>query len=411
MPCKVLLLTQWFDPEPTIKGLPFARELVRLGFEVEVLTGFPNYPHGKLYPGYQQRWLQRETIDGVRIRRVPLYPSHDQSALRRVLNYASFAVTSLLYGLRAAGRADVIYAYHPPLTVGVVAAILKIVRRRPVVYDIQDMWPDTLAATGMISSPRVLGTVAAVCRWVYCAADRIVVLSPGFKQMLEQRGVPSAKLEVIYNWADEESLAAPRGGLPAAFPGPDRFRIVFAGNMGKAQRLETVLEAAALLQARGSRVSFVLVGGGVEVASLKDRALELALSNVVFVPPVPMTEIGGFLAAADALLVHLRKDPLFEITIPSKIQAYMAMGRPLLLALQGDGADLVRRSGGGVLAEPESPQSIAEAADSLAQLPAGRLEEMGRNSRRFYSEHLSIDKGTMQFAGIFKRLAAGRRPR
>jgi glycosyltransferase involved in cell wall biosynthesis len=143
---------------------------------------------------------------------------------------------------------------------------------------------------------------------------------------------------------------------------------------------------------------------------LKDRALELGLSNVVFIPPVPMTEIGGYLAAADALLVHLRKDPLFEITIPSKIQAYMAMGRPLLLAIQGDGADLVRRSGGGVLAEPESPQSIAEAADSLAQLPAGRLEEMGRNARRFYSEHLSIDKGTMQFARIFARLAAGRRP-
>jgi colanic acid biosynthesis glycosyl transferase WcaI len=283
-------------------------------------------------------------------------------------------------------------------------------RRTPVVYDIQDMWPDTLRATGMVTASFALRLVGALCSWVYRRVDHIAVLSPGFKRLLVERGVPERKIDVIYNWADEESLVAPRGALPAAFPGPDRFRIVFAGNMGKAQRLETVLEAAALLQARGSRVSFVLVGGGVEVASLKDRALELGLSNVVFVPPVPMTEIGGFLAAADALLVHLRKDPLFEITIPSKIQAYMAMGRPLLLAIQGDGADLVRRSGGGVLAEPESPQSIAEAADSLAQLPAGRLEEMGRNARRFYSEYLSIDKGTMQFAGIFERLAAGRRP-
>ena len=140
---RVLLLTQWFDPEPTFKGLVFARELVRQGFEVEVLTGFPNYPGGKLYPGYKLKCLQREHIDGVHITRVPLYPNHDQSALKRVLNYSSFAASALFYGLFVAKRADVIYAYHPPLTVGVVASIMRVFLRIPVVYDIQDMWPDT----------------------------------------------------------------------------------------------------------------------------------------------------------------------------------------------------------------------------------------------------------------------------
>jgi len=408
MPCKVLLLTQWFDPEPTIKGLPFARELVRLGFDVEVLTGFPNYPHGKLYPGYQQRWLQREAIDGVRIRRVPLYPSHDQSALRRVLNYASFAVTSLLYGLRAAGRADVIYAYHPPLTVGVVAAILKIVRRRPVVYDIQDMWPDTLAATGMISSPKVLGTVAAVCRWVYRAADRIVVLSPGFKQMLGQRGVPSAKIEVIYNWADDVTLRSTQAPLPDAFPGPDRFRVVFAGNLGKAQALDSVLEAARQLHARNSRVSLVFIGGGVEANPLRERAMAMGLPNVTFLPSVPMPEIGSVLQAADALLVHLRKDPLFEITIPSKTQAYMAVGKPILMAVRGDAADLVTASGAGVLAQPEDPASIAAAAQDLADMDGERLAWMGARARDYYEEHLSLQQGAARFAAIFAQLG-GRR--
>jgi glycosyltransferase involved in cell wall biosynthesis len=407
MPCKVLLLTQWFDPEPTIKGLPFARELVRLGFDVEVLTGFPNYPHGKLYPGYQQRWLQRETIDGVRIRRVPLYPSHDQSALRRVLNYLSFAVTSLLYGLRAAGRADVIYAYHPPLTVGVVAAILKIVRRRPVVYDIQDMWPDTLAATGMISSPRVLGTVAAVCRWVYRAADRIVVLSPGFKQMLEQRGVPSAKLEVIYNWADGVTLRSTQAPLPDDFPGPDRFRVVFAGNLGKAQALDSLLEAARQLQARNSRVSLVFIGGGVEAKPLREKAMAMGLPNVTFLPPGPMPEIGSVLQAADALLVHLRKDRLFEITIPSKTQAYMAVGKPILMAVRGDAADLVKASGAGVVAQPEDPSSIAAAAQSLADMDSERLAQMGARARDYFERYLSLEQGTARFAAIFDRLAGG----
>ena len=175
MALRVLLLTQWFDPEPTIKGLGFAHELIRQGVSVEVLTGFPNYPKGTLYPGYRLRWLQRETVEGVRVTRVALYPSHDQSAVRRALNYASFAATSLAYGIVAAGRVDVIYAYHPPLSVGVVAALLRVLRGRPVVYDVQDLWPDTLRATGMIGNPRLLRLVSAVCDWVYRRVDRIVV--------------------------------------------------------------------------------------------------------------------------------------------------------------------------------------------------------------------------------------------
>ena len=315
---RVLLLTQWFDPEPTFKGLVFARELVRQGFEVEVLTGFPNYPGGKVYPGYRIQWLQREVINGVQITRVPLYPNHDQSAIKRVLNYASFAASATMYGVFMAKRADVMYAYHPPLTVGMAAALIKLFRRMPVVYDIQDMWPDTLRATGMLNNPKALDWVARVCRWVYRRMDHIVVLSPGFKRLLLERGVPESKLSVIYNWADETSLGAPVGKVPAAFPGADQFRILFAGNMGKAQALNTVLDAASLLQARDSRVCWVMLGGGVEVERLKAEAAKRQLANVVFLPPVPMAEVGAYLNAADALLVHLRKDPLFEITIPLK---------------------------------------------------------------------------------------------
>ena len=331
----VLLLTQWFDPEPTFKGLVFARELVRQGFDVEVLTRLPNYPGGKLYPGYRIKWLQREVIAGVHITRVPLYPNHDQSAIKRVLNYASFAAAATIYGVFMARRANVLYAYHPPLTVGVAAALIKLFRRVPVVYDIQDMWPDTLRATGMLNNPKALGVVATVCRWVYRRMDHIVVLSPGFKRLLLQRGVTEAKLTVVYNWAEEAALASPVGQVPAAFPAADRFRIVFAGNMGKAQALDTVLDAAALLQQRGSRVCWVMLGGGVEVGRLKAEAAKRQLANVVFLPAVPMAEVGTYLHAADALLVHLRKDPLFEITIPSKTQAYMTVGKPLLMAVWG----------------------------------------------------------------------------
>jgi colanic acid biosynthesis glycosyl transferase WcaI len=410
MAIRVLLLNQWFDPEPTFKGLVFARELVRQGFEVEVLTGFPNYPGGKVYPGYKIRVLQHELLDGVQVTRVPLYPNHGQSTVKRVLNYSSFAASALLYGLFVAQRADVIYAYHPPLTVGITASIIRLFRRIPVVYDIQDMWPDTLRATGMISNPHALNAVEAVCQWVYRRVDQIVVLSPGFKRLLTQRGVPDIKVDVIYNWADEAGLAAPQGLLPASFPGPSQFRIVFAGNMGKAQALDTVLDAAVLLQARASRVCFVMLGGGVEVSRLKQRATELQLSNVVFLPPVPMAEVGTLLNEADALLVHLRKDPLFKITIPSKTQAYMTVGKPLLMAVDGDAAELVSQSGGGVAAESENAEALAAVAEGLAALPLVQLLNMGQCAKRYYQEHLALQVGVAKFGAIFNSLATNAKP-
>lgn len=406
MAIRVLLLTQWFDPEPTFKGMVFARELVRQGFDVEVLTGFPNYPGGKVYPGYRIKLLQREVIDGVQVTRVPLYPNHDQSAIKRVLNYASFAASSLVYGLFMARRADVIYAYHPPLTVGITASLIRLFRRIPVVYDIQDMWPDTLRATGMLSNARALNAVEAVCQWVYRRVDHMVVLSPGFKRSLMQRGVPETKVNVIYNWADEVALAAPQGQLPASFPSAKQFRIIFAGNMGKAQALDAVLDAAAMLQTRGSRVCFVMLGGGVEVNRLKQRTVDLKLHNVVFLPPVPMAEVGTLLHAADALLVHLRKDPLFEITIPSKTQAYMAVGKPLLMAVDGDAADLVLQSNGGVVAESENAEALADAAEGLAALPSEQLLAMGQRARRYYQDHLALSVGVAGFGAIFKQLTS-----
>lgn len=405
-PIRVLLLTQWFDPEPTFKGLVFARELVKQGFEVEVITGFPNYPGGRVYPGYKVKWLQREVMDGVQVTRVPLYPNHDQSAIKRVLNYVSFAASSLFYGLFIAKRADVMYAYHPPLTVGIAAALIKRFRRIPVVYDIQDMWPDTLRATGMLNNARALGVVGVLCSWVYRKVDRITVLSPGFKRLLLQRGVPEAKVSVIYNWADEASLAAPPvGEVPAAFPGQGRFRILFAGNMGKAQALDTVLEAAVLLQRRGSRVCWVMLGGGVEVERLKAEATRRQLNNVVFLPAVPMTRVGAYLQAADALLVHLRKDPLFEITIPSKTQAYMAAGKPVLMAVDGDAAALVKQSGGGMVAASENPQALAQAAEELANTSTDTLVVMGQKARAFYLQHLGLTVGVQRFGELFQQLA------
>ena len=397
---RILLLSQWFEPEPIFKGLLFARELVQRGFAVEVVTGFPNYPTGKLYPGYSMSWRHREVIDGVEITRLPLYPSHDASAPRRIATYASFALSALVYCAFQAKRPDVVYVYQLP-TLGFVAGLIKALRGSAFVFDIQDIWPDTLRATGMVGREGVLRAVDRALKWVYRRADKVVVLSPGFRRLLLDRGVPPGKIELIYNWSPETSLAAPREVEVAGFPADGRFRILFAGNMGKAQALDAVLEAAARLESQCPRIQLVFIGGGVETDRLKAVARDRPLSNVTFLPRVGMDQIGGVLQKAHALLIHVKADPLFTITIPGKTQAYMAIGKPILAAVRGDAADLGRQAQCGLEATPEDAASIANAATALASLPPGELEAMGQRGKAYYAANLSVAVGVDRFASVF----------
>jgi colanic acid biosynthesis glycosyl transferase WcaI len=405
---RILMLSQWFDPEPFYKGMPFAKELVKLGHEVEVLTGFPNYPEGKVYDGYRIKFFQRETMDGIPVIRVPLYPSHDTSATKRIANYVSFSVSAALFGLALVRRPDVIYVYHPPITISFPAIILSFFYRIPFIYDIQDLWPDTLAATGMLDSAAALWMVDKWCRFIYSQAAKIVVLSPGFKEMLIKRGVSCDRIEVIYNWCDEDHF---QGGvrdenLARELGLSDRFNIVFAGTMGRAQALGRVLDAAVLLREKYPRVQFVFVGGGIYVKKLKAKANELRLRNVLFLPRRPVSEIGAILNLADVLLVHLKDDPLFRITIPSKTQAYMAAGRPILMAVKGDGSELVKRAKTGLTCVPGNPKGIAEAVEKFFIMPQEELELMGSNGKKFYEQELSLHIGAQRFEKIFRCVAA-----
>ncbi|MDD5395540.1 MAG: glycosyltransferase family 4 protein [Thiothrix sp.] len=405
MAIRILLLTQLFDPEPTSKGLVFARELVRRGFEVEVLTGFPNYPGGKVYQGYRIKFIQHELIDGVQVTRVPLYPSHDGSALKRVLTYFSFAFTSCVYGIFFAKKTDVIYVYHPPMTVGLSGALIGFFRKTPFVYDIQDLWPDTLRATDMMGNPHILKWVATICDWIYSKANHIVVLSEGFRDTLIERGVGENKISLIYNWCDEAGLRLPEAGSDNLDFMTGRFNVVFAGTMGKAQALSAVIQAARLVELKNANVQFVFVGGGVEVDALKSLVSSLCLNNVRFLPRMPMSEVGAVLARADALLVHLKDDPLFAITIPSKTQAYLAVGKPIIIGVRGEAAALISSSGAGIAVEPENSGSIAEAVLRIASLSAADRQVMGDKAVKFYAEKMSLNTGANKFDSIFKQVS------
>lgn len=407
-PLRIIFLTQWFDPEPALKGLEFARALVRRGHQVEVVTGFPNYPGGVVYPGYRIRPIKREVVDGVHVTRLALVPSHSESKVGRVANYLSFWLTSLLYLLFVARKADVVYAYHPPMTVGLTAAMARLVRRTPTVLDIQDMWPDTLRATGMLNNPRVLRIIGAVSAWVYRHVDRITVISPGFSRLLQERGVPVAKIDVILNWAPEAASAVPLPQEAAPFRAEHSFRLLFAGNMGPAQGLSCVLQAARQVQKINPAIGFYFLGSGISLEALKAEAQAQTMENVIFLPRVGMNEVGSYLAAADALLVHLTDDPLFSTTIPSKVQAYLSAGKPVIVAVAGDAADLTIRSGGGVTVPPNDPTAMAQAVAAMAAVPRQDLVRLGANAADFYSRELSLARAILQLEATFNAAVQAR---
>jgi lipopolysaccharide/colanic/teichoic acid biosynthesis glycosyltransferase/glycosyltransferase involved in cell wall biosynthesis len=331
---------------------------------------------------------------------MPLYPSHDSSGLRRAMNYVSFAISASV-GAIFTTRPDVAYVYHPPATVAIPAMVLKAFKGVPYVYDIQDLWPETLAATGMLNSPRLLLVVRKFMNIVYRSAGRIVVLSDGFNKALISHSVPSRKIDVIPNWADEAQidLAEPTTSRADALGFTDKFTVTFAGNIGKGQGLEVVLEAAALIQGE-DEVRFLIVGGGLESENLKSQASIMGLSNVHFMARRPISEIGEVLSLSDALLVHLLDDPLFAITIPSKTQAYLMAGRPILMGVRGDAAQVIAESGGGMCFEPENAEDLVDAIRRMINLTAVERREMGLSGQRYYRERMSLSVGARRFGSV-----------
>jgi colanic acid biosynthesis glycosyl transferase WcaI len=382
---RVLLLSQMYVPEPDIKIHLLAKDLVTRGHQVVSITGYPNYPQGRIYPGYRQRLWKWEELDGVRVLRLMLYADHSLSAVRRSLNYLSFAATASSLGPVLCGPADVMWVYHPPLTVGIPAWWIGLLRRVPFVYEIQDMWPETVAATGMVSARLAVDWLAKLAQFVYRRAAAITVISPGFKRNLIAKGVPSEKIHVVPNWANEEVYrpVSPEPALADQYELTGRFNIIYGGNLGAAQAMDSVLAAAALLRDLPG-IQFVLIGDGVAEAALRQQATEQGLSNVRFIGRQPPERMPYFFALADVLLVHLRRDPLFEITIPGKTIAYLACGRPILCVVAGDAADVVRDAGAGVACPPQDPAALAQAVRDLHAMAAEQREAMGKAGRRAF---------------------------
>ncbi|MGH7253175.1 MAG: glycosyltransferase family 4 protein, partial [Nitrospiraceae bacterium] len=295
------------------------------------------------------------------------------------------------------GPVEVMFAEHPPLTIGLAAWVIGRLRRVPFVYGVNDLWPESVEATGMVRSRRLLDYVGRLERFVYRRATAIAVISPGLKANLAGKGVPPEKVHVIPHWADESLYrpVPPDPQLARDLGMAGRFNVVFAGQLGLAQGLDVVLDAADELSDLPD-VQFVLVGDGTDADRLRQAAGQRGLKNVRFLGRQPAAKMPAIFAVSDVLLVNLRDHPLFRITIPSKTIAYLACGRPVLMAVEGDAADLIHAAGAGVTCRAGSGKDLAGAVRRLRAMPRTALEDMGRAGRAAflaaYSRSVLLDR-------------------
>jgi glycosyltransferase involved in cell wall biosynthesis len=384
---RVLVVAQYYIPEPVPKPNEIAEELTRRGHSVTVITGLPNYPSGKLAPGYRLvPWL-REVINGVPVLRVFEVPYHGRSAAGRIVNYLSFTLAAG-FGAFAVPLPDVIYVFLPPPTLGLSLSFVGALRGAPIVCDIQDIWPDEAVMSGLMRE----GFVTSVLRWIerlaYGRAAHLLVVTDGARENLLAKGVAPDKVSVLSHWypvtlgnlkqRSPELLAAAREELRAG----DKFIVTFAGNLGIVQGLATVLDAAKLLRSRGD-IAFRFIGDGLDRARLEHLARESQLENVLFLGQRPSGAMPPLLAASDALLVHAAAGPLNQLLLPTKTLAYLAAGRPLIAAMDGATAELVREAGAGVTTAPGDSDALAGAIERLAAMPRAELAAMGERGRLF----------------------------
>ncbi|NEE00190.1 glycosyltransferase family 4 protein [Phytoactinopolyspora halotolerans] len=406
MTVRLGVITQVYDPETGSAAVPGAisRALAGHGHEVHVLTGFPNYPTGKIYPDYRMRPYQYEFRSGVHVHRIPLVPSHDRSAARRAMTYLSFGASAALRW-RILRSVDAWLVYSTPATVAMPALVANTLFGRPYVLLIQDLWPDTVVNSGFMHDGRFLNAAVrglhAFCDTAYRRASSVMVTAPGMADVICQRGVPADKLSLVPNWVDESVFRpVPRNTELARKLGIDGFVVMYAGSLGDLQGLDTAIEAVQLLTDL-TDVRLVFVGSG--VAEDRLRAAADGMSNVHFLGQQPVAQMAELMALSDVQLVSLQDLPMFRATLPSKVQAALATGRPIVGAVAGDAARIISESGAGVVVPPGDPHELAAAVRGLHSLGATARESMGCAGRRFYEDTLSARVGSTALADALER--------
>ncbi len=395
---KILVVSQYFWPE-NFRINDLVVELVKRGHEVTVLTGHPNYPEGKIFPEFKSNAESYGGYGGARVVRVPLFP-RGVGSLRLMLNYLSFALSASVLGpWKLRGKAfDVIFVCQlSPVTVGIPAAILKKLKSAPIVFWILDLWPESLRAVGVVRSPILLKGVGSLVGFIYKHCDLILAQSRSFIPEIQHYCSSNRWIEYFPSWSESEfdfAATIPASEIPVA---AGVFSVMFAGNIGAAQDFPAILQAAEALK-HDRRIRWLVVGDGRAAAWVRQEVEKRGLTDsVLMLGRYPLERMPSFYMHADALLVSLRDEPIFSMTIPGKLQSYLAAGKPVLAMLNGEGSDIVRSSGAGLACPAGDGRALAEAVLKLAKMSDEDRKIMGNKA-------LEVNKSEFDRATLISRL-------
>ena len=416
---KILYISQYFPPEmgaPAARASELARHWAEAGHEVSVLTGFPNHPTGTVPEEWRprlRRLMFNEKVNGISVYRTWLWPLPNRKAHERMRNYSSFCISAALRGMFLP-RPDVVIASSPQLLVGLSGWWISFSRQIPFVFEVRDLWPESLAAVGVSGEDSLLHHgLGKVAGFLYERANLIVVVSPAFKEHLVRRWrVPEEKIAIVENGVETDLFSPAPVDVNQSFRrqlnAEARFLVCYIGTMGNAHGLETLLDAAAKLQNQSPEVLFLLIGEGAEKEKVKALAQVRNLTNVRFLDQQPRGNIPSFISASDACLVLLKKNDVFKTVIPTKMLEFMSCARPVILAVDGQARQIVEQAGAGIVIEPESSEQLVAAIHQLKTNQDLR-KMLGAQGREYIIRKFSRASTAQKYLEDLSALVASRR--
>lgn len=388
----VLIISQYFWPE-NFKINDLAESLVQKGHTVNVLTGIPNYPQGLFYKGYTIFKPHKEVFNGVSITRVPLIPRGKANGLRLALNYLSFVISSCIYILFHRKQYDGVLVFATsPITVAFPAILYRFIHKTKTLLWVMDLWPESVTAAGGVRNKKVLALLTRMVKFIYSHVDKILISSKNFRSSIEDKGVASNKIFYAPNWAEElyEKPTVDKDKYKSILP--DGFKVMFTGNIGEAQDCESILAAAMELNRMQSSVRIIMVGDGRKKKWFEDEVQRCNIQNVHFVGSFPASEMPNLICHADAIIVSLRDELIFSLTVPTRIQTALVSSKPIVAMLNGEGADIIREANAGLVCSAGDSSLFATHLNELSMMSKSTLIEMGGSGKRYYSEYFNRNR-------------------
>lgn len=386
---KVLLITQYFYPE-NFKSNDIAFELTKRGHKVTVLTGIPNYPQGTFFEGYGVFKKRAQQINGVTVKRALLTPRGKGGGLRLALNYFSWAFFASVdaFFLSLFHKYDVVLVHEPsPITQGIPAIVVKKLQRIPLYFWVLDLWPESLVSVGGVTNRRVIGIFTTIVKRVYNNSDRILISSRGFRESILQKGNYENKLVYFPNWAEDIFSSFSKQSLPQL---PDGFIVMFAGNIGEAQDFDHIMECALLLK-ESKDIKFVFIGDGRKKAWVDEFIAEHRLAGTVYaLGRFPLEMMPSFFQEADVMLLSLKDELIFNLTVPAKLQAYMSAGKPIVAMINGEGGSIIRESDCGLAVEAGNSYGLRDSIRKLKSMSIKQRAELGENGKNYCLKYFNL---------------------